>query len=88
MPLPNLYFFAFEILVLVLFLACLQNARQRNSWVVWQLLAGVLFGLLLEWATIEQLNAYKYGHFLVMLGPVPVVNLRYCGSTYHQPSHY
>lgn len=39
----------------------------------WQLFAGVLFGLLLEWATIQQLNAYEYGHFLVMLGPVPVV---------------
>jgi hypothetical protein len=33
----------------------------------------VLFGLLLEWATIQQLNAYEYGHFLVMLGSVPVV---------------
>jgi uncharacterized membrane protein len=33
----------------------------------------VLFGLLLELATIQQLNAYKYGCFLVMLGPVPVV---------------
>ena len=40
---------------------------------VWQLLAGVLFGLLLEWATIQQLSAYEYGHFLVMLGPVPVI---------------
>jgi len=73
MPLLNLYFLAFEILVLVLFLACLQNAWQRGSWVAWQLLAGVLFGLLLEWATIQQLNAYEYGCFLVMLGPVPVV---------------
>lgn len=73
MPLPNLYFLAFEIIVLVLFLACLQNAWQRGSWIVWQLLAGVLFGLLLEWATIQQLDAYEYGHFLVMLGPVPVV---------------
>jgi hypothetical protein len=33
----------------------------------------VLFGLLLEWATIQQLNAYEYGHFLLMLGPVPVI---------------
>jgi hypothetical protein len=32
-----------------------------------------LFGLLLEWATIQQLDAYEYGCFLVMLGPVPVV---------------
>jgi hypothetical protein len=73
MPLPNLYFLAFEFLVLVLFLIGLLNAWKRGSWVVWRLLAGVLFGLLLEWATIQQLNAYEYGHFLVMLGPVPVV---------------
>jgi uncharacterized membrane protein len=73
MPLPNLYFLAFELLVLVLFLICMQNAWQRGSWVAWQLLAGVLFGLLLEWATIQQLNTYEYGHFLVMLGPVPVI---------------
>ncbi|MGB9927528.1 MAG: carotenoid biosynthesis protein [Methanosarcina sp.] len=58
---------------MVLFLACLQNALQRASWAAWKLLAGVLFGLLLEWATIQQLEAYEYGHFLVMLGPVPVV---------------
>ena len=73
MSLLNPYFLAFEVLVLVLFLACLQDAWQRGSWVIWQLLAGVLFGLLLEWATIQQLNAYEYGRFLVMLGPVPVV---------------
>ncbi|AAM05242.1 TPA: carotenoid biosynthesis protein [Methanosarcina acetivorans] len=73
MPVLNPYFFAFEILVLVLFLVCLQNAWQRGSYVVWQLLAVVLFGLLLEWATIQQLDAYEYGRFLVMLGPVPVV---------------
>lgn len=57
----------------MLFLVCLQNAWRRGSWVVWQLFAGVFFGLLLEWATIQQLDAYKYGRFLVMLGPVPVV---------------
>lgn len=73
MPVLNLYFLAFEILVLVLFLACLQNAWQRGSWVAWQLIAGALFGLLLEWATIQQLDAYEYGRFLVMLGSVPVV---------------
>ncbi|WP_243466487.1 hypothetical protein [Methanosarcina mazei] len=33
----------------------------------------MIFGLLLEWATIQQLDAYEYGSFLVMLGPVPVV---------------
>lgn len=73
MPLPSPYFLAFEILILALFLLCMQDALRRGPWAIWQLLAGVLFGLLLEWATIQQLNAYEYGHFLVMLGPVPVV---------------
>lgn len=73
MPLPSPYFLAFELIVLALFLLCMQDALRRGLWAVWQLLAGVLFGLLLEWATIQQLNAYEYGHFLVMLGPVPVV---------------
>lgn len=73
MPLPSPYFLAFELLILALFLLCLQDAWRRGPWAAWQLLAGVLFGLLLEWATIQQLNAYEYGRFLVMLGPVPVV---------------
>jgi uncharacterized membrane protein len=73
MPMPSPYFLAFELLVLALFLLCLRDAWRRGPWVAWQLLAGALFGLLLEWATIQQLNAYEYGRFLVMLGPVPVV---------------
>ncbi len=73
MPLPSPYFLAFELLVLALLLLCLRDALRRGPWAAWQLLAGVLFGLLLEWATIQQLNAYEYGHFLVMLGPVPAV---------------
>lgn len=73
MPLPSPYFLAFELLILALFLLCLQDAWRRGPWAAWQLLAGALFGLLLEWATIQQLNAYEYGRFLVMLGPVPVV---------------
>ncbi len=39
---------------------------------VWQLLAGVLFGVALEWATIQQLHAYEYGRFLMMIDEVPV----------------
>jgi Carotenoid biosynthesis protein len=33
---------------------------------------GVLYGLTLETLTIVQLHAYQYGHYLVMLGPVPL----------------
>ncbi len=33
---------------------------------------GVFYGVSLETLTILQLHAYRYGHFLVMLGPVPL----------------
>jgi hypothetical protein len=33
---------------------------------------GVLYGLTLETLTILQFHAYRYGHFLIMFGPVPL----------------
>lgn len=76
---PDLYFITFELMVYILFGLCLGHAwrssrarRQHGLVGVWQLTAGVLFGLLLEWATIQQLQAYEYGRFLWMWGPVPV----------------
>lgn len=65
-------FISFEILVYILFLITLVHAWRRGLSILWQLLAGVLFGLLLEWATIQQLQAYEYGEFLVMFGSVPL----------------
>ncbi|RPI80298.1 MAG: carotenoid biosynthesis protein [Chloroflexi bacterium] len=65
-------FVTFEILVYILFLFALVHAWRRGIAIVWQLLAGVLFGLLLEWATIQQLQAYEYGEFLVMFSEVPL----------------
>ncbi len=37
-----------------------------------ELAMGVVYGVSLEALTIFQLHAYRYGHFLVMLGPVPL----------------
>lgn len=70
---PNLYFLILELMVLALFGLCLRHAWRGGPHVAWQLLAGVIFGVILEWATIQQLHAYRYGRFLVMLGEVPVV---------------
>jgi hypothetical protein len=70
---PNPYCVAFELILLVLFAVCLRHAARFGPARVWQLVAGVLFGLLLEWATIEQLHAYRYGRFLLMLGDVPLM---------------
>jgi hypothetical protein len=66
------YFWPFEMIVLVLLLLGLRHAWQRGPHVAWQLVAGILFGLLLEWATIQQLHGYTYGRFTVMLGEVPL----------------
>ena len=64
----NPYFFVFEVLVYGLLAISLIHARNRGAHAIWQLLAGALFGLALEWATIHQLHAYRYGNFLIMIG--------------------
>jgi hypothetical protein len=66
---PNAYFITFELLVYALFALCLMDARRRGR--LGQLLAGVVYGWILEWATIQQLQAYEYGRFLIMFGEVP-----------------
>jgi hypothetical protein len=66
------YFIAFELMIYVLFILCLLHAWRSGPAVVWQLVAGVLFGVLLEYGTIQQLHSYSYGRFLVMIGDVPL----------------
>ncbi len=61
-----------EIISLVLFSVCLRHAWRTGPEDVLRLAAGVLFGLLLEIATIWQLKAYSYGTFLLMISDVPL----------------
>lgn len=68
----NPYLICFEILVLILFFICFRHAWRIGQERVLQLIAGTLFGVLLELATIWQLNAYSYGKFLVMVSEVPL----------------
>jgi hypothetical protein len=72
----NPYFYIFEIIVLALFFLALRHAW-RIGWArVWQLIAGIIFGVLLEWVTIQQLHAYQayqYGRFMLMVGEVPLM---------------
>ncbi len=70
----DLYFLSFDLLMLLLFAICAFHAwRVGGAARVWELTAGVLFGLLLEWATIQQFHAYTYGHFLLMFADqVPI----------------
>ena len=63
----NPYFLTFELLMYGLLALSLYDAHGRGWHVVWQLLASVLFGIMLEWATIRQLHAYHYGQFLIMI---------------------
>jgi hypothetical protein len=69
----NPYFIVLEILVLFLFTLCLRHAGRHGGIRVWELLAGVIYGLLLERATIQQLNAYQYGQFTLMVFEVPLM---------------
>jgi hypothetical protein len=69
---PSVYSVVLELIAYALFAACGWHAWQRGGQVVWQLLAGVIFGVLLEVATIQQLHVYHYGRFLIMAGDVPL----------------
>lgn len=69
---PNLYFILFEVIIYVQFALCLQHAWKQGTANLMRLLAGILFGVLLELATIRQLHAYEYGQFLLMVWDVPL----------------
>jgi hypothetical protein len=59
--------------MLCLLVLCLRHASGRGLGAVLDLLAGVFFGLVLEWATIAQLDAYRYGApFFLAIDSVPL----------------
>jgi hypothetical protein len=69
---PRICLITFEIISLILLVLCWRYAKRTGWFMVWQLMAGVMFGWLLEWATIVQLEAYRYGDFLLKVGPLPL----------------
>lgn len=69
---PDAYLITFELLLYALLFACMHHAANKGLHVLWRLIAGVLFGVLLEWATIQQLHAYEYGRFLIIFDDVPL----------------
>jgi len=69
---PSYYLISMEVIVVVLLIVCLKHAWRAGPEHVIRLAAGVLFGLILEFATIWQLSAYSYGTFLLMLSNVPL----------------
>ena len=68
----NAYFILFELIIYIQFTLCLRHAWKYGTGNVLKLLAGGAFGVLLELATIRQLNAYEYGRFMVMVLDVPL----------------
>lgn len=69
---PNTYFILFELIVYIQFAICLRHAWTQRPANLLRLFFGAAFGVLLELATIRQLNAYTYGRFLVMALDVPL----------------
>ena len=69
---PNTYFVLFELIIYLQFILCLRHAWKQGAGHLLKLLAGILFGVILELATIRQLHAYKYGQFLIMVLDVPL----------------
>ncbi|KNY27606.1 hypothetical protein Bccel_2877 [Pseudobacteroides cellulosolvens ATCC 35603 = DSM 2933] len=69
----NYYFFVFEIIIYGFFFSFLINARKKGIHKIMQLISGAVFGVLLEWVTIKQLNGYSYGKFMIMIADVPLV---------------
>ena len=65
-------FIFFELLTTFLFIACFWHAaRQKNNKVL-ELIFALIFGVFLEWMTIQQLEAYHYGDFFLMLDGAPI----------------
>ena len=69
---PDPYFISFELIIYLQFALCLRHALRHGFPGLFKLGSGVLFGVLLELATIRQLNAYEYGRFLIMVLDVPL----------------
>lgn len=68
----KLAFITFEILTILLFITCFWHALKQKNGKVLELVFALVFGVFLEWMTIQQLEAYHYGDFLLMLDGAPI----------------
>ena len=70
---PATAFLLIEIGVYILAIACFRHAWVRGRSRLLALVAGMIYGLLLEYGAIATFHAYVYGHFLIMIfGAVPL----------------
>lgn len=65
-------FIIFEALTITLFIACFWHAWKQDFRKVLELLFALIFGVFLEWMTIQQLEAYHYGDFFLMVDGAPI----------------
>jgi hypothetical protein len=69
---PNIYFLLFELIIYIQLALCIHHAWKQGTQNILKLIAGIIFGVTLEIATIRQLHAYQYGQFLLMVLDVPL----------------
>jgi hypothetical protein len=69
---PAIYYILFELIIYIQFAICLRHAWKQGTANLLRLLAGIIYGVTLELATIRQLQAYQYGQFLIMVLNVPL----------------
>lgn len=65
-------FVIFELLTIGLFFACIWHAARQKKEKVIEIIFALVFGVFLEWMTIQQLEAYHYGEFFLMLDGAPI----------------
>jgi len=63
-------FLVFELGIYILALSCLRHAWISGWPRVVGLVAGMIYGVLLEYSAIQTFHAYQYGHFILMIGGV------------------
>jgi Carotenoid biosynthesis protein len=70
---PKPAFLLVEVGVYILAIGCLRHAWIRDRSRLVGLVAGMIYGVLLEYGAIVTFHAYVYGHFLIMIfGAVPL----------------
>ncbi len=65
-------FVIFELLTIGLFVACIWHAARQKKEKVIEIIFALVFGVFLEWMTIQQLEAYHYDEFFLMLDGAPI----------------
>src|ERR1043165_4988352 len=70
---PNLYLLFFELNIYLQFAICLHHAWRHDTPNLLRLFVGVIFGVTLEYASIQQFHGYQYSReFLIMISDVPL----------------